>query len=110
GKLNVPALEKALNEIVRRHEALRTNFITVMGTPVQKIAPSAHLRLDSMDISAIGSPARENELHRILQAEAQKPFDLQRDLMVRALLVKTEPEAAVLLVTMHHIVSDAWSI
>ncbi len=110
GTLDFGALERALNEIVQRHESLRTNFLSVMGTPVQKIAPSAHLRLAVIDLTALDPAVQRTQLRSVLQSEAQKPFDLQRDLMLRASLVKVGADEAVLLLNMHHIASDGWSV
>ena len=110
GRLDVLALEQSLKEIVRRHEALRTTFRAVEGQPVQVIAPAAELNLAKVDLSHLSGAEREREMRRVIQAEAQKPFDLTSDLMIRATLLRLEPEEHVLVITMHHIVSDAWSL
>ncbi len=110
GGLNVAALEQALNEVVRRHEVLRTSFVATEGHPVQMISAERRLAVTFVDLAAGASgPARE-ELHRLLREESRKPFDLSRDLLVRALLVKTGATEHTLLLTLHHIISDGWSI
>ena len=111
GALNVPALEGALAEIVRRHEALRTNFLVVNGEPVQCIArapaAAALAVLDLRDASEIKE--REQLWQQYLNAEAQRRFDLAHDPLVRARLLRTGESEHVLLVTMHHIITDGWS-
>src|SRR5439155_11411254 len=110
GRLDVLALEQSLKEIVRRHEALRTTFRAVEGQPVQVIAPAAELNLAKVDLSHLSGAEREREMGRGIQAEAQKPFDLTSDLMIRATLWRLEPEEHGLVITMHPIGSDAWSL
>ncbi|HUR45837.1 MAG TPA: amino acid adenylation domain-containing protein [Candidatus Saccharimonadales bacterium] len=110
GALSVSALEQSFNEIIRRHEALRTTFPALDGHPVQVIAPSFAFKIARTDLSHLDGEAQENEVKKLVLAEAKKPFDLTRDLMVRVGLLHIHPEEHVLLVTMHHIASDAWSI
>jgi amino acid adenylation domain-containing protein len=110
GKLNLPALEQSLNEMVRRHEALRTTFRIVEGQPVQNISPSAIITLARVDMRLIPAAQRGEALRRNMIEEARRPFDLTRDLMLRASLVQTEEADHVLLLTLHHIAADAWSI
>mgnify|MGYP001602628699 CR=1 FL=1 len=110
GSLDIPALERGLNEIIRRHETLRTNFIATEGSPVQRIAASRTLALQLVDLAARPDAVREEELRWRLQEESRRPFDLARDLLLRALLVRIGPEDHALLLTMHHIVSDGWSL
>jgi amino acid adenylation domain-containing protein len=105
GKLNVEALRRSLNEIVRRHESQRTTFAVQQGQPVQVIVPALALDLPVVDLSA----ADDAEARRIASEEAQTPFDLSKGPLLRAKLLRLAGEDHVLLVTMHHIVSDAWS-
>lgn len=108
--LNITALDKSLNEIVRRHEALRTTFTTVDGQPVQIIAAEPVMRLNVIDLRATPAAQREKEALRVANEEAQKPFDLTCDSLVRASLLRLDALRSVFLLTMHHIVSDGWSL
>jgi amino acid adenylation domain-containing protein len=110
GVLNPAALEQALNEVVRRHEVLRTNFVAVDGRPVQVITALRVIAMKRVDLTEgrSGSPAAE--LEQLLKEEARRPFDLSRDMLMRALLVRTAPNEHTLLLTLHHIISDGWSV
>ncbi|HYH46090.1 MAG TPA: amino acid adenylation domain-containing protein, partial [Thermoanaerobaculia bacterium] len=120
GPLDVPALASALAGIVARHEALRTRFGVADARPVQVIQPAAEmdLQLPVADLAALDSVAREAELLRLATAEAARAFDLAAGPLLRVLLVRltrpasgTSPEAEhALLITLHHIVSDGWSL
>ncbi len=110
GALNVAALERALNEIVRRHEVLRTNFVAAEGRPVQAIAPERTLVLAIVDLSDWQDGTGAEELQRRLKEESRRPFDLTRDVLIRGLLVRTSPVEHTLLLTLHHIISDGWSL
>jgi amino acid adenylation domain-containing protein len=116
GTLDFAALDRALGEIVRRHEALRTRFEVRDGSPFQVISPYAPLVLPRVDLTALGvlrGGRREEELLRLAAAEALHPFDLRRGPLFRATLVElaaSEPVENALLTTMHHIVSDGWSV
>jgi amino acid adenylation domain-containing protein len=110
GDLDVNALIGALNEIVRRHESQRTTFSArENGEPVQVIADSLVLSVPVLDLTAHAEEAREAEAKRIATEEAQTPFDLSKGPLVRAKVLKLGGQEHVLLLTMHHIVSDAWS-
>ncbi|HXB55281.1 MAG TPA: condensation domain-containing protein, partial [Vicinamibacteria bacterium] len=110
GHLDTLALERSLAEIVRRHESLRTTFEAVAGRPVQRIAAEAGLRLSLVDLQSSGPEGREAEARRLASEEARRPFDLTRGPLVRTtLIVLTEREHALLL-TIHHIVADGWSL
>ncbi|HKR12638.1 MAG TPA: amino acid adenylation domain-containing protein [Pyrinomonadaceae bacterium] len=108
GDLNVAALERGLNEIIRRHEILRTTFRAEGGRPVQVIAAALPLSLPVIDLSK--SSDGEVEARRIAREEAAKPFDLGSGPLLRATLVRLSGESHLLLVTMHHIVADGWSV
>lgn len=111
GSLHVEALTKALTTITERHESLRTNFIEgVDGQPLQSIRPVSVFEIPRTDISLLPIAEREFNLASLVSAEASKPFDLNTDLMLRAQLVKVDEQSHVLLVTMHHIASDGWSM
>ncbi|HEX3249416.1 MAG TPA: amino acid adenylation domain-containing protein, partial [Pyrinomonadaceae bacterium] len=108
GELKVTALERALSEVVRRHEALRTTFPTVDGLPVQRITEACALQLPLVDLSGMVAP--EAEVERLASEEAQRPFDLSVGPLLRAQLLRVTDEEHVVVVTMHHIVSDGWSM
>jgi amino acid adenylation domain-containing protein len=112
GELNQDALAAALNRIVARHEALRTTFSPQDGQPVQIIgAADAGMALRIQDLSAVVEPQeQQTQLQRALQHEAQARFDLARGPLIRALLLRLAPQEHVLFFTLHHIVSDGWSM
>ena len=110
GLLNLSALKQSFNEIVQRHEVLRTNFKTLEGQPLQDIAPNLQLELPVMDWRHLTQSEREAQLVRIADVEAKKPFNLGKDPLLRLTLVHLDEAEYVALLTMHHIVSDAWSI
>ncbi len=110
GKLNVLALEQSLQEIVRRHEALRTTFATVEGTSLQIVAPTMTVELPLIDLREVPGTERKAEAQRLAHEEMHRPFDLARGPLLRSTLLRLEAEEHVLLLTMHHIVSDGWSM
>ena len=109
GSLNLTALERSLNEVVRRHEALRTHFVEVDGQPMQKIAPFATFTLPVVDLRQLSSVQREQKAQTLAVEEAELPFDLARGPLLRVVLLQLDETEYVLLLTMHHIVSDLWS-
>ncbi len=108
GSLNVASLKRSLNEIVHRHEVLRTTFPSVGGQPVQLVSGSLILSLPVVELTGLPVIERENEALRLTNEEAERPFDLARGPLLRATLLRLAPEDHVLLLTLHHIVSDAW--
>jgi amino acid adenylation domain-containing protein len=110
GELNVAALEQSLSEIVRRHEALRTTFTAVDGQPIQVIAPEIGLRLPVVNLRVIAETEREKEVQRLATQQAQQPFDLTTGPLLRVQLLHLDEAEHVLLLTMHHIASDGWSL
>ncbi|HET7286891.1 MAG TPA: condensation domain-containing protein, partial [Pyrinomonadaceae bacterium] len=110
GPLDLDALQRTLTEIVRRHESLRTTFQTVDGEPMQVIAPPQPLSLQVIDLSELPPQERKAEAQRLADDDAQQPFDLSRGPLMRVQLVRLAEEEHLLLITMHHIVSDGWSI
>jgi amino acid adenylation domain-containing protein len=110
GQLDLPALEQTFTELVRRHESLRTHFAVEGGEPVQVIAEAEELSLPVTDLRQMGEQEREAEMERLAREEAQRAFDLSRGPMLRVAVLRLGEEEHVLLMTMHHIVSDAWSM
>ncbi len=109
GTLNQDALEKAINEIVRRHEALRTTFRSLGGHLVQIITPQLHIPLNLVAVDSIDSEEREAKVRQIAKENALQPFDLAKGPLLRATLLVLEEHKHVLLLTLHHIVGDGWS-
>ena len=110
GPLNLAALELSVTEIVRRHESLRTTFHTVDGDPVQVIAAPEAQKIEVIDLSNLPEEAREAEAQRMADEEAQQPFDLTRGPLFRFRLVRLAQDEHLLFLTMHHIISDGWSL
>jgi amino acid adenylation domain-containing protein len=110
GRLNVGALERALGEVVRRHEVLRTTFASEGGSPLQVVTPSRALSLPVNDLRGLAGAEREAEARRLAAEEAQRPFDLGAGPLLRAALLRLGEEEHVALLTMHHIICDGWSV
>ena len=110
GGLNVAVLEKSLNEIVDRHEALRTVFQATDGRPAQVVTPTLTLSLPVVDLHNLPEAEREEEVRRLTTEEAQRPFDLAQGPFLKAALLKLGEEEHLLLLFMHHIVFDGWSV
>ena len=110
GELDVAALEQAFGDLIERHEPLRTTFVSNKGRPEQLISPPGKFVLPLVDLSHVATSEREEEAQRLTAKEAQIPFDLSRGPLLRTLLIKLSDQDYVLLLTMHHIVSDAWSM
>jgi len=109
GSLNLAALEQSFNEIIRRHEVLRTTFAYADGQPLQLISPALTLTLPVINLSAWSEAEREAEVRRLSLEESQQPFNLAQGPLLRITLLRLSEEEHVVLLTMHHIVSDAWS-
>jgi aspartate racemase len=107
GALDLAALQKSLDELVRRHEILRTCIVAQEGKPRQHILRCARIELEVVDVAGAADP--ESELERQLQSEARRPFDLTHAPLARAVLFRRSAEEHTLLVNLHHIISDAWS-
>lgn len=110
GVLNVTALEQSLQETIRRHESLRTTFITVDGQPVQAIAPFLTLTIPVLDLRHLPKTHQEAEVMRLTEQEAQRPFNLAQSPLLRCILLQLDETEHVALLIMHHIISDAWSM
>ncbi|HET7233763.1 MAG TPA: amino acid adenylation domain-containing protein [Longimicrobium sp.] len=110
GRLDRGVLARSLSEVVRRHETLRTSFPLLNGEPVQAVAPAAPLPLPVMDLSTLPANEREREARRLAGEEAARPFSLELGPLLRVTLLRLAPEEHVVLFTVHHVISDAWSI
>lgn len=110
GSLNKPALEQTFNEIVRRHEALRTTVSIQSGQPVQVINPMLTITLPVIDLRQLSQAEREIQARQLTTQEAQRPFNLSTDSLLQVKLLWLDETEYILLLTMHHIVSDGWSI
>jgi amino acid adenylation domain-containing protein len=108
GNLDINALERSIREIVQRHASLRTNFRVVQGLTIQVINPTATISLNVVNLQ--NSPDQENEIEGLAKIEAHIPFDLAGDSLIRAKLLQLSQTEYVLLLTIHHIVCDAWSM
>lgn len=108
GRINVAALENSLNEIIQRHEIWRTSFKAVDGEPIQVIAPSFSFTLKQVDMRPV-SKQQIKEVKLFTRKEAQQPFNLSEAPLLRATLLQLDDVNYVLILTIHHIVFDAWS-
>jgi len=103
-------LDAAVNEMVRRHEILRTTFVVERGEPVQLIAPERRLLLSVTDLRSLDPATARAEAGRLARREAHRPFDLERGPLLRASLLTLDDDDHIFVVAMHHIVSDGWSM
>ncbi|PYS76002.1 MAG: hypothetical protein DMF66_17110, partial [Acidobacteria bacterium] len=109
GPLNLPALEQSFNQIIRRHETLRTTFALADGRPAQVVAPELKITLAVEELRHLEEGGRDAEALRLATAEARRPFDLTRGPLLRARLLRLGEEEYIAVLVMHHIVSDEWS-
>ncbi|HEU5376780.1 MAG TPA: condensation domain-containing protein, partial [Ktedonobacteraceae bacterium] len=110
GHLMLEALERSFQEIVDRHETLRTIFVNDQGQAWQRVLPRRPVILPTVDLEQHPVTEREEWVKQVMRQEAQRPFDLERDPLLRVLLLRLGDEEHVMLLSMHHIISDAWSI
>jgi amino acid adenylation domain-containing protein/FkbH-like protein len=110
GELNAIVLEQCLNEIIARHEILRTTFVIENDVPAQKISPQLALTLSLVDLSEAVASKKDEVARNKISEESKRPFNLATGPLIRAVLFRIEPRKHTLLVTMHHIVSDGWSL
>jgi amino acid adenylation domain-containing protein len=106
GPLSLPVVERALDEIVRRHAAWRTTFPEVGGGAVQRVAAARRQRLACVDLSGLDGGRRWAEAQRLVGLDSAEPFDLERGPLVRTILLRLEPQDHVCLLTAHHLVVD----
>lgn len=110
GTLDVESLQRALNTIIARHEPLRTTFRAGEECDVQEIAAEATVTIQAISLRHLSAEDGERETRRVLEEEARRPFDLGKDLMLRALVVELSDQEHILLLTFHHIAIDEWSL
>ncbi|MEW6305684.1 MAG: amino acid adenylation domain-containing protein [Verrucomicrobiota bacterium] len=110
GRLDQRALEQSLSAIVARHESLRTRFVRVDDEPVQFIDEAASVPVRAVELNSTSESQCHDAIQQLFQEEAVRPFNLATDLMLRAVLARLGPDDHVLLLTLHHIASDGWSL
>ena len=110
GRLDPVAFERALQEIIARHESLRTAFPSVNGEPSQLVSPGADFRLELSDLTSLSSGDREAEAQRLTAQEIGQRFDLAHGPLVRGRLIRFAPDDHLLVLVLHHIISDGWSM
>ena len=110
GNLNLSALQKTLDEVVSRHETLRTSFALIDAHPVQVVSPDMRIELPVIDLSHLPVKEREAEARQQVQKQAQQPFDLTQAPLLRVRLLRLSVEEHVLVCVVHHIISDGWSM
>jgi amino acid adenylation domain-containing protein/non-ribosomal peptide synthase protein (TIGR01720 family) len=110
GSLNLAALEQSLNEVIRRHEILRTSFATVDGQPVQVIEPNLKLTLNVQDLRQLPPIEQQQTVQQLIAQSANQPFDLTQLPLLRVSLLHVGESEYVMLLVMHHIISDGWSM
>ncbi|HJT67992.1 MAG TPA: amino acid adenylation domain-containing protein, partial [Pyrinomonadaceae bacterium] len=110
GALDVPGLEQAFAALTLRHEVLRTTFSVVDGKPVQVISPAPAVKFTTFNLAHLSAQDRDAEIQRLGFAEAREPFDLERGPLLRVKVLRLSETEHIVFVTIHHIVSDGWSL
>jgi amino acid adenylation domain-containing protein len=110
GPLNIPALIQSLDHLTRRHQILRTTFSAINGEAVQVVSQEQPFQMPIVDLGELAEAEREAEMMRIGVEEAQTPFDLARGPLLRVSLLRLDPQHHLMQVSMHHIISDTWSL
>jgi non-ribosomal peptide synthetase component F/acyl carrier protein len=110
GELDIPTLEQSLNEILQRHDSLRSIFPVIDGLPVQQILPLQFLPLRTINLLTLTENDQAEKTYQLAREEAQWPFDLTKDLLIRSTLLQLGETSNVLLLTVHHIIADDWSL
>ncbi|NJR70057.1 MAG: hypothetical protein HC771_16475 [Synechococcales cyanobacterium CRU_2_2] len=110
GALDIELFRRCLNTIVQRHEALRTNFVMAEGQPYQVISAQRDVTIEQTDLRALSDTAQTEAVRERSIAAAQTQFDLGRDLLFQVVILRLGAQARVVLFTMHHIISDGWSM
>ncbi|MGD2090342.1 MAG: amino acid adenylation domain-containing protein [Candidatus Aminicenantes bacterium] len=110
GRLDIPVFERSFHQVIQRHESLRTTFNTREEEPVQVIWPELKQELGRVDLRHFSREEQEKEIMRLAFEEVGKPFDLKKGPLLRMTLLHLNPEGFILLLSMHHIISDTWSL
>src|SRR4051812_22116437 len=108
--IDLDALQLSVNEIVRRHEILRTNFVTINGEPRALISAQAEIDIQVIELGARQRETAETESRILIEKEVLRPFDLSQGQLIRTTLIRLNEKDSILVVVMHHIVSDGWSL
>jgi thioesterase domain-containing protein len=109
GKLNLPTLERAFNDLIQRHETLRTTFAVVDNEPVQVVSPSLTVQVPVIDLRSLAESERTARADQLAGSEARRPFDLAKGPLIRATLLCIKDEEHILLISVHQITCDCWS-
>ncbi|PYX63491.1 MAG: non-ribosomal peptide synthetase, partial [Acidobacteria bacterium] len=110
GRVDVDALRRAIESLIARHESFRTSFRSVKGRPMATLQPASGFKLEQVELGGLAPAQREGEIKRVCSEEASTPFNLEKAPLLRIKLLRLTPEEQILLITTHHIVSDAWSL
>ncbi|HEX7332363.1 MAG TPA: amino acid adenylation domain-containing protein, partial [Pyrinomonadaceae bacterium] len=110
GKLNIPLLAQVLNEVVRRHEVLRTTFELVNDEPMQIVSAESRLNLRVIDLQGLPASEQERLVTKLSPAQRLRPFDLSRGPLLRVVILRISEHDHAIVLTTHHIISDAWSL
>jgi amino acid adenylation domain-containing protein len=110
GPLNVTFVQATLNEIIRRHEVLRTTFTSIDGRPMQVVAPKLELEVAVADLLTVAEDQRQQAAAQLIDAESNKSFDLSKGPLLKAVLMRVAEQGHYLFLNMHHIISDGWSV
>ncbi|MCT7951957.1 amino acid adenylation domain-containing protein [Ancylothrix sp. C2] len=110
GPLNSTVLEQTFNEIISRHEALRTTFAAIEGEPMQIISPRLNIPLKILNLQELPKTERESKAKKLAELESEQPFNLATGPLIRTSIIQLEETENILLLSMHHIISDDWSV
>jgi amino acid adenylation domain-containing protein len=110
GRYDAQAMRRAMNELMRRHEVLRTSFLDLDGRPMQVVSPTIELEIPDVDLTSLSAPEREREWTRLVHEQGRKPFDFTKAPLFRATMVHFSHQEHRLLLTTHHILADEWSM
>jgi amino acid adenylation domain-containing protein len=109
GRLDLGALLRSFDEVIRRHSVLRTTFVTQGDVPFAVVAPTRAMRLPVVDLAVLAATGRQSAASELARAEAERPFDLSAGPLIRGTMLRLAEDQWILLVTMHHIITDGWS-
>ena len=110
GRIDPASLETAINAVIARHEVLRTSITLVDDVPAQIVSPALHVPLPVVDLTSLPAAEREQELGRLISSQGLQPFDLGIAPLLRTRLIQLNPGEQVFVLTVHHIISDGWSM